>query len=171
MSVNLLGDQLKTLKLFGMHHALMTQGYNPNLTPEQWLMTLLDAEQGERELRSVNYQMKTARFPVTKAFHDFDFQQSKIDRAEIDRLQQDDFLGAKRNIIFVGGTGTGKTHLATAIAMHCVQTGAKARFYNIVDLVNQLEHEKQQAMAGMVGASTKKSQLDCIGRTGLSAFL
>ena len=60
MSVNLLCDKLKALKLFGIHHALMAQGYHPNLTPEQWLMTLLDAEQGEREVRSVNYQMKTS---------------------------------------------------------------------------------------------------------------
>ena len=170
MSVDLLCDKLKALKLFGMHHALMAQGYHPNLTPEQWLMTLLDAEQGEREVRSVNYQMKTARFPITKAFHDFDFQQSKIDRAEIDRLQQGDFLGAKRNIIFVGGTGTGKTHLATAIAMHCVQTGAKARFYNIVDLVNQLEHEKQQAMAGRLAHRLKKVNLIVLDELGYLPF-
>ena len=173
MSVNLLCDKLKALKLLGMHHALIAQGYdqpNTHLTPEQWLMSLLDAEQGEREVRSVNYQMKATRFPFTKALHDFNFQQSKIDRVDIGGLHQGDFLCAKRNIIFVGGTGTGKTHLATAIAVHCVQKGAKARFYNVVDLVNQLEHEKRQAMAGRLANRLKKVSLIVLDELGYLPF-
>jgi DNA replication protein DnaC len=55
------------------------------------------------------------------------------------------------NLILVGGTGTGKTHLAIALAVAAIHQGKRTRFYNVVELVNQLEKEKQQGKAGNLG--------------------
>ena len=173
MSNSKLHDLLKKLKLLGILHALMEQQESKpskKITHTEWLLQLLQAEQAQREARSINYQLSVARFPVNKALHDFDFLQSQISQSAIKALHQGDFLLAKRNIIFVGGTGTGKTHLATAIATNCIQVGKKARFYNVVDLVNQLEQEKQHNVAGKLANRLKKVDLIVLDELGYLPF-
>lgn len=166
-------DLLEKLKLFGMLNALIEHEQTKpqkKLTHAQWLLKLLQAEQAQRKARSINYQLNAARFPVSKALHDFDFPQSNVNQSSIESLNQGEFLLAKRNIIFVGGTGTGKTHLATAIATSCIQLGNKARFYNVVDLVNQLEQEKNHNLSGKLANRLKKIDLIVLDELGYLPF-
>ena len=71
-----------------------------------------------------------------------------VDQGEMRELATGAFLDAKRNGIFIGRTGTGKTHLCIGVASAVIRARAKGRFYNLVDLVNQLEQEKAAGRSG-----------------------
>ena len=134
-------DQLRQLKLHGMATAFdeaVIQGVRRQLTVQEILAQLCQAEVAERKARSIRYQLGIARFPVAKDLDSFRFAGSPVNEMLIRDLYGSDFLGQTRNLIFIGGTGTGKTHLAIAIAAQCVKRGYRARFFSVVDLVNQL---------------------------------
>lgn len=78
----------------------------------------------------------------------FEWQETPLQRARIEQLATAGFMDQADNLILVGGTGTGKTHLATALAVSAIHQGKRVRFYNAVDLINQLDKEKQQGKAG-----------------------
>ncbi len=109
---------------------------------------LLEIEVSERQARSIRYRMTQARFPVPKDIDSFEFEQLAIDEQQIRSLYTGQFIEQQRNIVFVGGTGTGKTHLATAIASQAIRSGYRAKFFNLVDLANQLEQEKLNDKGG-----------------------
>ena len=138
-------ETLKTLKLYGMAEAFTESSQTAlqsSLSPQMWLETLLKAEVADRKVRSINYQTHAAKFPVHRDIDHFDFETSSVEESRIHTLYTGQFIEEKRNLIFVGGTGTGKSHLAIALATQAIQHNRKARFYNVVDLVNQLEQEK-----------------------------
>ena len=145
--------QLKTLHLYGMAAAWgeWQAEYALQQKPvmsEVWLDRLIEAEQVDRQARSLNYQLKAARFPMPRDLLSFDWQETPLQRARIEQLASAGFMDQAYNLILVGGTGTGKTHLATALAIAAMHQGKRVRFYNAVDLVNQLDKEKQQGKAG-----------------------
>lgn len=92
--------------------------------------------------------MSSAKFPVLKDLDTFVFAETPVDEGQIRELATGAFLDARRNTIFVGGTGTGKTHLSIAIASAVIRARARGRFFNLVDLVNLLEHEKAAGRTG-----------------------
>jgi len=156
-------DQLRQLKLHGMASAfdeIVIQGVRRQLTVQEILTQLCQAEVAERKARSIRYQMGIARFPVAKDLDSFRFTDSPVNEMLIRDLYDGDFLRQTRNLIFIGGTGTGKTHLAIAIAAHCVKRGHRARYYSVVDLVNQLEREKEQGKSGAL--AVQLSRVDCV---------
>jgi DNA replication protein DnaC len=116
--------------------------------PEVWLDRLIEAEQVDRQARSLSYQLKAARFPLHRDLMSFDWQETPLQQARIEQLATAGFMEQAYNLILVGGTGTGKTHLATALGIAAIHQGKRVRFYNAVDLVNQLDKEKQQGKAG-----------------------
>jgi len=122
------------------------------LAPTSWLGQLLAAEIADREARSYQYQLRLANFPVPRDLDSFDFRESVVSETQIRQLYTGEYLNAARNIVFVGGTGTGKTHLSTALARQAIQQGKRARFYSVVDLVNQLDAEKREGKAGRLAA-------------------
>jgi DNA replication protein DnaC len=145
--------QLKTLHLYGMAAAWdewrteFSVQQKP-VMPEVWLDRLIAAEQADRQARSLNYQLKAARFPHHRDLIHFNWEESPLSKAHIEQLATASFMDQANNLILVGGTGTGKTHLATAMAVSAIHHGKRIRFYNAVDLVNQLEKEKQLGKAG-----------------------
>jgi len=144
-------EMMRLLKLFGMVGAfdeIVTQGVRRKHTVQEILKGLCQAEAAERKARSISYQMRIAKFPVLKDLDTFSFGNIPIEEMVIRELYQGTFLTESRNIIFIGGTGTGKTHLATAIAAHCIRLGKKGRYFSVIDLVNQLEQEKHLGKAG-----------------------
>ena len=144
-----LTQQLSDLKLYGMAQAakdLLAQR-SPASLPET-LRSLINAEQCEREIRAIQYRMKIARFPHHKDFASFDYALSIVDPTVLDTLAIGDFTRAAENVLFVGGTGTGKTHLATALGGVLIEGGKKIRFFNVVDLINALIKEEAEAKAG-----------------------
>ena len=137
--------QLRELKLHGMIAAfdeVIDEGIKRSRTPFDVLGRLLQAESSERHARSIRYQMSAARFPVYRDLDSFEFKESPVNEQQIRSLYEGGFTEQKRNIVFVGGTGTGKTHLALAIASHAVKNRKRVRFFSVIDLVNQLEQEK-----------------------------
>ena len=94
------------------------------------------------------YRMGQAHFPLQCDLESFEFGQSPVDETQLRTLYEGEFIEELRNLIFIGGTGTGKTHLAIAIAMHAVRERSRVRFFNLVDLANQLEQEKLAGRAG-----------------------
>lgn len=151
MQTQQLTEQLKTLRLRGMASALeesLTALSQKKLAPTMWLAQLLQAEMADRQARSYEYQLRLARFPVSRDLDSFEFKESVVNETQLRQLYAGDYLTTARNIVFVGGTGTGKSHMATALARNAILLGKRARFYSVVDLVNQLDAEKRAGRAG-----------------------
>ena len=142
---------MTALKLAGMRAAyddILADGLKRRHPVQQIIGTLLQTEVADKQARSIKYQMTSARLPTAKELADFDFAASPGNEPLIQELAGGDFLESKRNIVLVGGTGTGKTHLAVAIARACIRKGARGRCYNVVDLVNHLEAELRSGRQG-----------------------
>ena len=163
----------KELRLHGIVECLMETEKNPlpaKLTKELFLEQLLKAELSNRKVRSISYQMGVAKFPVSRSVDQFDFSQTKIDLAQMMELYTGKFIDSERNIVLVGGTGTGKTHLSIAIGSEAVRQGKRCRFYNVVDLVNQLEQEKLTGRAGALINRLKFMDLVVLDELGYLPF-
>ena len=142
---------MTALKLAGMRAAyddILADGLKRRHPVQQIIGTLLQTEVADKQARSIKYQMTSAKLPTAKELADFDFATSPGNEPLIQELAGGDFLESKRNIVLVGGTGTGKTHLAVAIARACIRKGARGRCYNVVDLVNHLEAELRSGRQG-----------------------
>lgn len=116
--------------------------------PETWMARLLAAEQTDRKLKSLCHQLKAARFPIHRDLLGIDWSETPLSQVVVEQLASVTFMETAHNLILVGGTGTGKSHLATAIGVAAIHQGKRVRFYNAVDLVNQLEREKTQGKVG-----------------------
>jgi len=167
--------ELKQLRLHGMAGAwsdLAEQGQNAGLDSSRWLLEhLLQAEHTDRAMRSVSHQMSTAKFPVHRDLAGFDFDASPVDRQLIEQLADLTFTDQAHNAVMVGGPGTGKTHLATAIGIAGVtRHGKRVRFYSTVDLVNALEQEKANGRAGRIAASLLRMDLVILDELGYLPF-
>ena len=174
-----LAVELKQLRMHGMAGAwadLVEQGGGgaggAAIESSRWLLEhLLQAETTDRAMRSVSHQMHTAKFPVHRDLAGFDFEVSPVDRKLIHLLAEMTFTDAAHNAVLVGGTGTGKTHLATAIGVAGItRHGRRVRFYSTVDLVNALEQEKVQGKAGRIAASLLRMDLVILDELGYLPF-
>lgn len=144
---NLMGE----LKLYGMRGAydeVMTTSIKRQHEPPKIVGDLLKAEIDEKTARSIKYQLTIAKLPLAKDANDFAFEGTPINETLVRDLANGAFLAEQRNVVLVGGTGTGKTHLAIAIARSCIRSGSRGRFFNTVDLVNRLEAEARQGRQG-----------------------
>lgn len=161
------------LGLYGMRATfdeLIATGIKQRATPEKILLELLHAELAERRIRSIRYRMSQARFPVDKDLDHFDFAQSRVNEAQVRTLYEGSFLAEKSNIILVGGTGTGKTHLAIAIARQTIRNGKRGRYFNLLDLVNQLEQEKLAGRGGKLAESLTRQDFVVLDELGYLPF-
>lgn len=164
---------LKELGLNGAHSAydeLLEQGRRTGSTPEKILLALLRAEKAERHMRSIRYRLGIAKFPVMKDLEGFDFSSSTVSEDRIRTLCQGGFMEARTNVVFVGGTGTGKTHLSVAIGTQCIRNGARVRFFNLLDLVNKLEQEKAEGKAGRLADTLARFDLIILDELGYLPF-
>jgi DNA replication protein DnaC len=139
------------LKLYGMRGAfdeVMTTAVKRQHEPPRIVGDLLKAEIAEKQARSIKYQLTIAKLPLAKDIADFQFDGTPINDGLVRDLAAGGFLAQQRNVVLIGGTGTGKTHLAIAIARSCIRGGARGRFFNVVDLVNKLEAEGRAGRQG-----------------------
>jgi DNA replication protein DnaC len=139
------------LKLYGMKAAfdeIIKTAVKRSHEPQAIVGDLLQAEIAEKQARSIKYQITIAKLPIAKDVDEFTFAGTPINEALVRDLAGGEFLAHQRNVVLVGGTGTGKTHLAIAIARACIRDGARGRFFNVVDLVNRLEAEGRAGRQG-----------------------
>src|SRR5450830_1850021 len=164
----------KSLKLRGMAQALEdlagqdSPAYQAALPV---LAGLLKAETAEREVRSLAYQMKVAKFPAYRDLNGFDFGCSEVDESLVRQLHRGDFMEAAHNVVLVGGPGTGKTHLATALGTQAIERhNCRVRYFSTVELVNMLEQEKQQGRAGHLAMRLLYTDLVILDELGYLPF-
>jgi DNA replication protein DnaC len=152
MQHELMIQRLKALKLYPMTQPLtdLVQRDSPAYQScSPILSQTLRAELTEREVRSVAYQMKVAKFPAYRGLQGFDFGCSEVNEALVRQLHRGEFIEPAHNVALVGGPRTGKTHLATAFAVHASEhLRRRVRFFSTIELVNTLELEKQAGKAG-----------------------
>ena len=164
---------LKGLGLKGMVTAFddaVTNGIRRERTIMEMLADLLRAETAHREAASIRYRMTAAKLPAIKDLDGFMFDGTPINEGLIRSLYAGSFLPERRNIVLVGGTGTGKTHLALAITAAVVRAGTRGRYFNTVDLVNRLEEEARLGKAGSLAAQLSRLDLVVLDELGYLPF-
>jgi DNA replication protein DnaC len=161
------------LSLAGMRAAydeVMSDGIKRQRTVQQILGDLLAAERAEKQARSIRYQLGAARLPLARTLAEFDFAASPVNEGLVRDLHDGAFLATQRNAVFVGGTGSGKTHLCIAITASCVRRGARARFFNVIDLVNRLEAEARGGDGGKLADQLTRVDLVVLDELGYLPF-
>ena len=164
---------LNALHLYGMATAwseLLAEGPRRPIQPEAWMDRLIEAELADRQVRSLRYQLKAARFPAHRDLTGIDWAETPLAQADIETLATAAFMETAQNLILVGGTGTGKTHLATALGVAAIHQRKRVRCYNAVDLVNQLEREKQQGKAGNLARQLVQADAVILDELGYLPF-
>ena len=166
-------DAMENLHLYGMRSALdevLSSGIKARHTPDRILLDLLLAELAERTARSIKYRLGIAKFPYDKDLDTFEFGDSPVNETQVRSLYGGSFISAGSNVLLVGGTGTGKTHLAIAIARNLIKNGMRGRYFNVVDLVNQLEAEKLSGRGGKLAESITRLDLVVLDELGYLPF-
>jgi DNA replication protein DnaC len=161
------------LKLFGMKSAfdeIIATAVKRQHEPQRVVGDLLTAEIAEKQARSIKYQMTIAKLPLAKDIAEFDFEGTPINETLVRDLASGEFLAHERNVVFIGGTGTGKTHLAIAIARACIRSGSRGRFFNVVDLVNKLEAEARVSRKGRMADYLSRMDFIILDELGYLPF-
>jgi len=174
--------ELKELRLHGMAGAwadlTSQEGMPPGMSSDlgvrtsRWLIEhLLQAEHTQRAMASVRHQMKAAKFPLHRDLAGFDFEAAKVDQRLVKQLATLSFSDTAQNVVLIGGPGTGKTHLATAIGVAGIAAkGKRVRFYSTVDLVNELEKEKREGKPGRIAQALLRLDLVILDELGYLPF-
>jgi DNA replication protein DnaC len=166
-------DLMNELKLFGMKAAfdeIMATAVKRQHEPQRIIGDLLRAEINEKQARSIKYQLGIAKLPLAKDLDDFRFEGTPINNTLVSDLASGAFIAQQRNAVLIGGTGTGKTHLAIAIARSCIRSGARGRFYNVVDLVNRLETEARAGRQGRIADHLTRMDFIVLDELGYLPF-
>jgi DNA replication protein DnaC len=164
---------MKSLKLTGM-----MESYDENIADTirrkasnlYCLQQLLKSEVKARTLKAMAARLKAAQFPAVKDLDNFIFTGTPISQEQVMQLYSTEFVKTSRNIILIGGPGTGKSHLALALSSRAVRKGFKARFFNLLDLANQLETEKANNRAGRLAKQLEKFDLLILDEFGYIPF-
>jgi DNA replication protein DnaC len=166
-------DVMGKLKLFGMRAAfdeVIASGVKRRHEPQRIIGDLLNAEIADKAARSIKYQLAIAKLPLAKELTDFQFKGTPINEALVRELATGSFIAQQRNIVLAGGTGSGKTHLAIAIARSCIRSGARGRFFNVVDLVNRLETESRNGRQGRIADYLTRKDFAVLDELGYLPF-
>ena len=166
-------EMLAALQLAGMRAAydeIVSVGIKRQHGIERIIGALLKAEIAAKQARSINYQMALAKLPLVKELADLSFADTPINGELITQLATGAFLDSQRNVVLIGGTGTGKSHIAIGIARSIIKAGRKARFFNAVDLVNKLETEVKLGRQGRMADGLARVDLLVLDELGYLPF-
>ena len=166
-------EAMTRLQLAGMRKAydeIMSAALKRGHDPQRILGDLLTAEISEKRSRSIKQQMTIAKLPFAKELGEFDFKAAEVDEASVRRLASGDALDRQRNAVLVGGTGTGKTHLAVGLARGWIRDGRRGRFFNVVDLVNRLVAEAKADRQGRMAGALSRLDFVVLDELGYLPF-
>ena len=166
-------DMMGLLQLAGMratYDEIVSVGVKRQHGLEKVIGALLKAEIVAKQARSINYQMGIAKLPLAKELADLDVNGTPINYELIAQLATGAFLDSQRNVVLIGGTGTGKSHIAIGIARSVIRAGRKVRFFNAVDLVNKLETETKLGRAGRLADAITRVDLLVLDELGYLPF-
>jgi len=166
-------EAMRGLGLKGMAGAFdeaVTTGLQRQRAMMEILTDLLRAEATHRHTASIRYRMSAAKLPVAKDIDAFVFEGTPINEELVRALHAGSFLPGRRNVVLVGGTGTGKTHLAIAITASVVRAGSRGRYFNTVDLVTRLEEETRIGKAGALASQLSRLDLIVLDELGYLPF-
>jgi DNA replication protein DnaC len=111
---------------------------------QRFLLLLAEREIQDREVRAAERRLKAAKFPVTKTMDTFEFNaQPSINQSLVRELLRGEYIGKRENVLLIGNSGTGKTHLATALGFAACQQGYKVRFFSATGMVTQLLERRE----------------------------
>jgi len=148
-------SQLKLYSMKAAYDEIITTAVKRQHEPQQIVGDLLNAEISGKQARSIKYQMTIAKLPLAKEVDEFSFEDTPVNETLVRDLAAGEFLEHQRNVVLIGGTGTGKSHLAVSIARACIRRGKRGRFFNVVDLVNKLDAEARADRQGRTADSSK----------------
>ncbi len=161
------------LKLYGMKAAfdeIVSTAVKRQHEPSRVVGDLLRAEISEKQARSIKYQITISKLPLARDVDEFVFDGTPINETLVRDLASGNFIAHQRNAVLIGGTGTGKTHLAIAIARACIRGGARGRFFNVVDLVNKLEAETRAGRQGRMADYLSRMDFIVLDELGYLPF-
>ena len=164
---------LAPLKLAGMraaYHQAVAAGGRAQHSFQRIFGELLLAQLADNRARSTAYRMGVACFPVMKNLAEFDFSASPVNRGLVREPHEGGFPATRRNAVLIGGTGTGKSHIAIAIGANCVRSGARVRFFTAIDPVDQLEAEAHAGKAGKLADRLVRVDLVILDEPGCLPF-
>ena len=164
---------MSELKLYGMKAAydeIIATAVKRQHEPQRIVGDLLNAEISEKQARSIKYQITIAKLPLATDVNDFVFDDLPVNETLVRDLAGGAFLEHQRNVVLVGGTGTGKSHLAIAIARSCIRGGKRGRFFNVVDLVNKLEAEARGGRQGRMADYLSRMDFILLDELGYLPF-
>jgi DNA replication protein DnaC len=163
-SMVLLRHHLKALRLptIGIEcEKVAAQASTDNVDHLSYLLQLCELELLERERKAAERRMKAAKFPTTKSLATFDFlARPSVNKMLVLELARCSFIDERENVLFIGNPGTGKSHLATAIAAEACAKGYKVRFFRVTELVTMLIEAKDQRVLARL--KTQLSKLDLL---------
>jgi DNA replication protein DnaC len=169
-STVLLKHHLKALKLPTMHtecEALAARCAKENVDHLGFLLRLCERELLEREGRAAQRRLKAARFPTIKTLEGFDFAAAaKLNKPLVLELLRCEYLDRRENLLLVGGPGTGKTHLATALGVEACGRGRRVRFYRVTELVTLLLEAREERHLGRLKSQLAKLDLLILDELG-----
>ena len=136
-----------------------------------YLLRLTERELLDRERRAADRRLKMAKFPVVKTLDTFDFKaQPSVNESLVRELMRGEYIAKKENVLIIGNSGTGKTHLATALAFAACAQGRKVRFHTVTELVRQLLEQREEKNLQRLLAQLERHQLLVLDELGYVPF-
>src|SRR4029079_8221211 len=169
-STVLLKHHLKALRLPTMHNECEKVAHrcaSDDVDHLGFLLQLCELELLERERRSAQRRLKAARFPTPKTLETFDFAAApKVNKPLILELMRCEFIDRRENALFLGGSGSGKTHLATSLGMEACARGKRVRFFRVTELATQLLEAREERQLSRLKAQLAKLELLILDELG-----
>jgi DNA replication protein DnaC len=167
-------EKMRKMNLFGMHRAFKTSiesGKTENYTPDEMVCSLIDSEWDDRKNRSIERQLKNARFRYKASVEELQFEgERNIDKNQIMRFADCSFIGKYENILITGSTGIGKSYIATAIGHQACCLGYKVLYHSTPKLMSKLKIAKADGSYIKEMARIEKQDLLILDDFGIQPF-
>jgi DNA replication protein DnaC len=138
---------------------------------QTYLLRLTEREMADREKRAAERRLRAAKFPVLKTLDTFDFAaQPSINREMVRELARGEYIDRRENVLMVGNSGTGKTHLATALGFSACQQGRRVRFFTATGLVTQLLERREDRQLERLMGQLERQHLIVLDELGYVPF-